>query len=360
MGKKLRLRRGRRPRSHRGGQRGQPAHHARERQDHHRHVLLPAVRRRQRGGRAPQRHLLGDLVRGPALQQARAQERLPHRDRRHRLRLVQHRVHRQAPGPALQPAAEPAQDRVHLRGFLLRPGRHRVGAVARAKRVRACRTSAASSTTTSQTINDITPDHRQAQAAQPRRRPPHRLHQRRRALLAAGARAELPVQGPRARRRHRLRLQRFRQGAGQRRQRRVRPRWSPAPASSSSRSGRRRRRSRRTSGDAVQKRTGAYPLGSPPARRRRTVAAQAGPRQVADATIPTSSAPPCMSLDLPVGHHDQRLGREVRRERPEQPTSACSTTCCSGRTASWSRCGRRSSRPIRAKWIPLGALGPRK
>src|SRR5437667_3562353 len=27
------------------------------------------------------------------------------------------------------------------------------------------------------------------------------------------------------------------------------------------------------------------------------------------------------------------------------PTSACSTTCCSGRTASWSRCGRRSSRP---------------
>src|SRR2546425_814663 len=27
------------------------------------------------------------------------------------------------------------------------------------------------------------------------------------------------------------------------------------------------------------------------------------------------------------------------------PTSACSTTCCSGRTASWSPCGRRSSRP---------------
>src|SRR5262249_18378899 len=78
------------------------------------------------GGGPSQRHLLGDLVRGSALQQARAQDGVPHGDRRHRLRLVQHRVHRQAPRSPLQPEAQPAQDCVPLRGLLLRPGRDRI------------------------------------------------------------------------------------------------------------------------------------------------------------------------------------------------------------------------------------------
>ena len=40
------------------------------------------------------------------------QECLPHRDRRHRVRLVQHRVHRKHLAPPLQHEAEPAQDRL--------------------------------------------------------------------------------------------------------------------------------------------------------------------------------------------------------------------------------------------------------
>ena len=69
--------------------------------------------------------------------------------------------------------------------------------------------------------------------------------------------------------------------------------------------------------DAVQKRTGSYPFGA---------------HQLAGGGLwllklvldksqsddPEKFRSAVMSLDLPVGHHDQRLGREVLRDRPEQ------------------------------------------
>src|SRR5689334_6410492 len=51
-------------------------------------------------GGAPERHLLGNLLRRSALHAPRAQERVPHGDRWGGLRLVQHRVHRQVPRAA--------------------------------------------------------------------------------------------------------------------------------------------------------------------------------------------------------------------------------------------------------------------
>ena len=61
---------------------------------------------------------------------ARAQERVPDRDRRHRVRLVQRRVHRQAPRAPARQEDERAAHRVSVRGFLVRPERHRVRAAA--------------------------------------------------------------------------------------------------------------------------------------------------------------------------------------------------------------------------------------
>ena len=97
----------------------------------------------------------------------------------------------------------------------------------------------------------------------------------------------------------------------------------------------------------------------PPARRRRPVAAQARARRRQDRR--PRQVPRRGDVDGPAGRQpDQRLGREVRRDRARTPTSACSTTCCSGRTASSSPCGRRSSPPTAAKWMPLGPWDQRK
>src|SRR5205823_1167319 len=257
---------------------------------------------------------LGDLLRGSALQQARSEERVPHGDRRHRVRLVQRRVHRQAPRAALRQEAERAQDRLPQRGLLVRPGRDRVGAPAREGRVQ----DAGGRRRVLQLPDDqrLHADHREVQAAGARRRPPHRLHQRRAALLAPGPRAELPFQGARARRRHRLRLGRLRQGARQRRQRRLRPAGARArlqarvaeARGAEDREGIPRRRAEAH---------GLLPVRRPSARRRRPLAAQARPRQVEDGRSGQVSrggdvARPADRLD------DQRLGREVQRERAER------------------------------------------
>ena len=210
--------RGRR-RSHRRRLRGHAARHARRREDRHRHVLLHALRGGQRGGVAAERHLLGDVLRRSAAHPARAQERVPDRDRRHRVRLVQRRVHRQAPGAPPRQEAERAARRVPLRGFLVRPERDRDGAPARQAGVRH-----AGGGGRVLHVHHQRPDagHPQAQGRQPRHPAPHRAQPGRHPLLAAGARAELPVQGGRARRRDRVRLARLRQGVRQRRQRALR------------------------------------------------------------------------------------------------------------------------------------------
>ena len=77
-----------------------------------------------------QRHLLGDVLRGPALQPARAQDRVPHRDRRAPGSAGTTSSSSPSTSPALQHAAQSDQGRLPLRGLLLRPGRDGVGPAA--------------------------------------------------------------------------------------------------------------------------------------------------------------------------------------------------------------------------------------
>jgi hypothetical protein len=253
-------------------------------------------------------------VRRSALQQARPQDGVPDGDRRHRVRLVQHRVHRQAPRAAAQPEADPAQDRLPLRGLLVRPGRHRVGGGPGQGAGAADRRPHRVLQLPDDQRHDA--DHREAQAAQPRRRPPHWLHERRAPVLAAGPGAELPVQGAGARGRHRLRQQRLRQGHGQRRQRRLRAAGAGAglqaglaqAGGAEDREGLPRRRAEAD---------GFLPARRPPAGRRRAVAAQARARHVAERR--PREVPLGRHVARPADrHHDQRLGREVLRDRAER------------------------------------------
>ena len=133
--------------------------------------------------------------------------------------------------------------------------------------------------------------------------------------------------------RHRLRLPRLRQGAGQ--PRATGRSCSPSPASASA--SRPPARGQKIEHDFREARQEAKPAPTRlPASHRlaggglwllKLVLDQAQDRRA-------RQVPRRGDVDgHPGRQHDQRLGRQVRRDRARTPTSACSTTCCSGRTA---------------------------
>ena len=152
----------------------------------YRHVLLHALRGGQRGGVAAERHLLGDVLRRSRLTRRGAQERVPDRDRRHRIRrynvefIAKHLAHRLG--------KKPNESRLRTsRGFLVRPERDRDRAPSAPSRNSACRRWRRVLHVHHQRPDAGDP---QAQERQTRHPAPHRAQlPGRHPLLAEGARA---------------------------------------------------------------------------------------------------------------------------------------------------------------------------